>query len=160
MSTNTQSQEIEFDLNDLPELPEFVNWPAGSYRVEGIKLGTEVVTFGQKGDIPCVTIKVKLLGINEIKPVDAAQPAEGSQMSWNFPLVGDDEEKTKFAQGRVRKILVPFAEAFGVTKNLEIYEKFTGTQFTLITNVRVVKGDKLAGEDDKSYSGIKNIIIE
>lgn len=160
MSTNTQNQEIEFDLNELPELPDFISWPAGSYKVEGVSLGTETITFGSKGDVVCVSLKVKLLEVNETKPVDATVPPVNSEQTWNFPLVGDDEEKTTMAQGRIRKLLTPLAQAFGTTKNLEIYQKFPGYRFTLITSVRVVKGDKLAGEEDKVYSGIKSIITE
>jgi hypothetical protein len=163
MSDNTNTtatDEFIFDLNDLPELPEFTPWPAGSYKCEGVSLSNEVVSFGAVGDVPCVVITVKLKAINEVKPANAATPALETTMTWNYSLTGDDAEKEKLSQGRIRNLLAPFSAAFGTTLSNEIYAKFPGTTFTLVTNVRVKKGDKLAGEEDKHYSGIKSIIVD
>jgi hypothetical protein len=160
MSENTQNQELdlEFDLNDLPELKPFVSWPAGSYDVTVESLRGEMVTMGSN-DVPCVVFKVKLDAVKEVKPIDAATPEVGTSMSWNLPLDGDTEEALNRNQGRVRALLTPFAQAFGTTNNKEIYTKAAGTQARLITSVWVKKGDKAAGEEDRVYSQVKSVII-
>jgi hypothetical protein len=150
---STELFDVEFDLNDLPELPEFVTWPAGSYEVEGVSLRTE--DNEKMGKI--IVFEVLLKTVNEVKPADAVLPAVETKQSWNFPFYGKDDRGTEFAQGRIRNILTPFAIAYGTANSQEIAAKFAGTKFTLITNVRTVKGKE--GEEDKTYSGIKSVII-
>lgn len=150
---STELFDVEFDLNDLPELPEYVTWPAGSYEVEGVSLRTE--DNDKIGKV--MVLEVKLLGINETKPADATLPALETKQFWNFPFYGKDDRGTEFAQGRIRSVLTPFAMAYGTANSQEIAAKFAGTKFTLITNVRTVKGTD--GADDKTYSGIKSVII-
>ena len=163
MSEQTQNQELdfEFDLSSLPDLPEYIKWPAGSYDCEVVSLRGEVVSMGSN-DTPCVVLKVKLLNVNEVKPIDAKVPEIGTENTWNFPLTGrdDSEEAQERALGSVKRMMMPFAQAFGTTNNKEIYAKAVGTKIKLITSVSVKKGDAKAGEEDKIYSNVKNIIVE
>lgn len=159
MTNNAQENEmIDFDLNDLPDLPAFVVWPAGSYNVEGVSLSKIDLNFGQEV-IPAIELKVKLVKANEVKPATAEPPAEGSEFSWNYPLVADTEEATQKRLGALKRILAPIGQAFGTSSVPEIAAKFPGSSMLITTSVYVKKGDKLAGEDDRIYSNLKSLIM-
>ncbi len=160
MSTDTSNNNdmIEFDLNDLPELPEFVVWPAGSYNVEGVHFKKVDLTFSNEV-IPAIEFKVKLDNINELKAANAVAPADGTTFSWNFPLAADTQEKTDQRLGALRRAVAPIAAAICSTSSVDIAAAIPGMKMLLTTTVYVKKGDKLAGEEDKMYSNLKSIVV-
>jgi hypothetical protein len=159
MTTETQNDMIEFDLNDLPELPEFVVWPAGSYDVEGVSLKKVDLTFGQD-EVAALEFKVKLLKINELKVANSVAPAEGSEFSWNYPLHGDTDKLTERRLGTIKKLLGPIGDAIGSKSSVEIAQKIPGLQMLITTSVYVKAGNKLLGEEDKMYSNVRTVLVK
>lgn len=148
----SENQMLDFNLDDLEDLPEFPVPPAGVYKLVGVSMTTE-----QREKIgTTVVVKVKLLETLELKnpQTDVALP-NGTEVEYSFPLnLPDSEQGTKFSQGGLKAITKPLAAFYGVPNFVALAEKFPGTEFSAVMTVRVNKDDK-----DIKYSGIKTVTI-
>ena len=168
MSAQEQNEleMFEFSLDELPDLPEFVTWPAGTYQVEGVSLKRRDVEIGN--DVrPALELTVKLDAIVAFKPATATLPEIGATQSWSFFLEGKDERGSNFAQGRIKQVLAPFKVLTGGNGALpEIARVVPGAKFNIVTGIREEKLDKdererrlQSGETIKTYSDINNLFI-
>lgn len=168
MSTemNAQAQDelemFEFSIDELPDLPEFVTWPVGTYSVEGVSLKRRDIQVGDDTRA-ALTLTVKLEAVQAFKPATATLPEMGSQQSWDFFLEGKDERGTNFAQGKIKQLLAPFKTLTGGTGGLpDIARVIPGAKFNIVTSIRsgkVTPEMKANGEDAKVYSGIANLFL-
>jgi len=82
---NEELEMFEFSIDELPDLPEFINWPAGTYQVEGVSLKRRDITIGD--DIrAALELTVKLESVVAFKPANATLPEVGATQSWSFFL--------------------------------------------------------------------------
>jgi hypothetical protein len=158
MSENNQADLLDFDLDALEDLPEFLTLPAGSYMLEGISLGQDQVE--KLGTV--VKLKAKILQTVELKNPETDKPVDdGTEYEWGWPLtIPDNERATAFSQGQLKIVTKALGNFYGVKTFKELAEKFPGTQFAAVTTVRE---DKKNLDDDgkpRKYSGIKMVVIE
>lgn len=95
-------------LDDIPDLPEFGAWPAGTY-IATAKLSRKVVTM--KGvETPCVELSLKL---NAVQATEAETvPVEGSESSILYNL------QNEFGLGSFKKIAKEVASYFGCAASI------------------------------------------
>lgn len=163
---NAQAQDelemFEFSIDELPDLPEFVTWPVGTYEVEGVSLKRRDIEIGSDTRA-ALTLTVKLEAIKAFKPATATLPEVGSTQSWDFFLEGKDERGTNFAQGKIKQLLAPFKALTQGNGSLPaIAQVVPGAKFVIVTSIRTGKVTpemKAAGEEPKVYSGIANLFI-
>jgi hypothetical protein len=153
---------IEFDINDLPDMPVFEIWPVGTYDVEGISLDTVQITYGDNSE-PAIELKVKLEKVQAIKPADAVAPEVGAVSSWEFRLTGKDERGTAYAQGRIKQLLAAFLPLTGgSTSSTAVARAVPGSKLTIVTGIRLgklTKEQKAVGEQPRKYPYIDNIFL-
>lgn len=157
---NKELEIYDFSIDDLPDLPDFVTWPVGTYQVEGVSLKARTVGENERS---AIELTVKLEAIAAFKPANATLPDVGSQQSWTFFLEGNDERGTRFAQGKIKQLLAPFKALTGGNGELpEIAKVIPGAKFNIVTSVRSSKltaEQKASGEEAKVYSDIKNLFL-
>lgn len=168
MSTemNVQAQDelemFDFSIDELPDLPEFVTWPVGTYTVEGVSLKRRDIEIGDDTKA-AVSLTVKLEAIQAFKPANATLPEIGSEQSWDFFLEGKDERSTNFAQGKIKQLLAPFKTLTGGNGALpEIARVIPGAKFNIVTSIRtskLTKEQKDNGEEPRVYSSIANLFL-
>lgn len=162
MTTNNDNdlQMYEFSLDDLPDLPEYREWPVGTYEVEGVSL--KAVKVGVN-ETPAIELSIKLENIVAFKGTEADLPAIGSNKSYSFFLEGKNERGSNFAQGKIKQLLAPFKTLTGGNGALtEIARVIPGAKFKIVTSVRAGKltdEAKAAGEEAKIYGDIKNLFL-
>jgi hypothetical protein len=159
---NDELEMFEFSIDDLPDLPEFVTWPVGTYSVEGVSLKRRDIEIGDDTRA-AIELTVKLESIVAFKPATATLPEVGSTQSWSFFLEGKDERSTNFAQGKIKQLMAPFKTLTGGSGSLpEIARTIPGAKFNIVTDIRTSKLSdeaKKNGEEAKVYSGIKNLFL-
>lgn len=100
---NFDAQFEQLSLDDIPDLPEFGAWPAGTY-IATAKLARKIVKM--KGeDTPCVELTLKL---NAVQATESETvPAEGSESSILYNL------QNEFGMGSFKKVAKEVAAYFG-----------------------------------------------
>lgn len=157
-NNNAELAMYDFSIDELPDLPEFVVWPAGVYKVEGVSL--KAVSLGDKSGLK---LTVKLESVEAVKPADAKHPELGTEYSWNFLLEGKSDRATEFAQGKVKHLLAPFKVLTQGNGSLPaIAQVVPGAKFSVVTTVSVSKltdEQKAAGQEARVNSNLDNIIL-
>lgn len=147
MSENNFDALLDANLDDLADLPEFANFPAGVHRA------TLNITKKEINGKPMM--EIKLTGIETVelsKPEEDKPITVGQVSSALFDLTNE------FAQGNFKKLVSPLAAALGVTSIREIIEQATGTEVEAVTAFR--KGKAKPGETEVPvYFEIKKILI-
>jgi hypothetical protein len=161
MTTNTSNQTdiLDFDLDALEDLPEFLVAPAGAYLLEGVSLGQ--IQDEKRGTI--IVAKFKVLATEELKSPETDKPiADGTALEYQFPLQltnadgTPNERGTAFVQGALKAVTKPLGAFFGVSKFGELAAKFPGTQVGAVLTVREYKDRD--GETRKQ-SNLKTIVV-
>jgi hypothetical protein len=146
---------VDFDLDELEELPEFQVLPAGVYLVEGVSLTQPVSEkFGRQAQV-----NIKVLATSELAHPETDTPiTDGTEFNWNAPLSNPDSLFwIKAAQDNIAKVTKALGGMYGTKSFVELAAKFPGTQFALVVANRSYKDT--AGEVRKS-ANIKSVIVE
>lgn len=94
----------QLSLDDIPDLPEFGAWPAGTY-IATAKMTRKMVKMAG-ADTPCVELALKLAAVQAIDPADSA-PVEGSETSILYNL------QNEFGLGSFKKLAKATQSYFG-----------------------------------------------
>jgi hypothetical protein len=146
MSDNFDSI-LDANLDDLADLPEFANFPAGVHRC--------TVSMLQKTINNKPAIEVTLTGI---ETVELSKPEEDKPISVGQTSSSAYFMDNEFGQGAFKKLVAPLAGHLGVTSLREIIEQAAGTEVEAVTAFRM--GKAKPGETDRPvYFEIKKLII-
>lgn len=138
---------LDANLDDLADLPEFANFPAGVHRCT---LSMEKKTINDK-----FAIEVKLTGIEtvELSFPDTDKPITVGQVS-NATFFLDNE----YGQGAFKKLVAPLAAALGVSSLRDIIDACAGTEVEAVTAYRL--GKAKPGETERPvYFEIKKLTV-
>ena len=121
---------LDVSLDDIADLPEFLVFPAGAYRV--------TINFESKkiNEHPSVEAKLKMLEVLEI-PADVTPPEVGAESSVAYMM--DNE----FGQGNFKKLMKPLCDHHGVTNLAQAVAASQGLEVMVVTKQRQNK-DKTA----------------
>jgi hypothetical protein len=167
MTTNTSNNAeiLDFDLDALEDLPEFLVAPAGAYLLECVSLGQ--IQDEKRGVI--TVAKFKVLATEELVNAETDKPvADGTALEYQYPMqiTNSDgtvnERSTAYVQGALKAITRPLAAFFGIKTFSELVAKFPGTQVGAILTVREYKADKNDTSPDpemRKQSNLKSIVI-
>lgn len=134
---------LETSLDDLADLPEFLVYPPGAYRVS-VELASKMV-----GEHPSIEAKFKVLEVRELSDATAVPPELGAESSMLFQM--DNE----FGQGKFKEFQKPLRDATGAANLAQLIELTKGMEFTIVTGIRQDKKDK-----EKFYLDVKKVILD
>lgn len=138
---------LDANLDDLADLPEFANFPAGSHKA--------TVSISQKVINGKPMMEVKLTGI---ETVELSKPEEDKPISAGQVSSALFDLSNEYAQGNFKKLVAPLAAHHGVSSLRELLEQAEGTEVEAVTSYRL--GKAKPGETDRpSYFEIKKLII-
>lgn len=123
-------------LDDLPDMPAFVTWPAGAYRC---LVSCELKEIADK---PVVEAKYTLKEVLEMASPDAVVPVLGSTNSEAFFLDND------LGIGKMKEFLKPFAKQFDEANVQALIDLIKNIEVDVVNKPRQDKKDK-----DRSYFG-------
>lgn len=136
------SSLLDSNLDDIADLPEFGNFPAGVYTVE-IKWEEKKIN-----DKAAVELGMKLLSVEELADPTETPPSDGSQTSVLYFL--DNE----FGVGSLKATIKPLASHFGCASLRAAMEQSTGAQCLVTLSTKKSKKNP-----DQVFQGIKNIQV-
>ena len=138
---------LDANLDDLADLPEFADFPAGVHRC------TVSITKKDINNKPMM--EVKLTGI---ETVELAKPEEDKPISAGQTSSSLYDLTNEFAQGAFKNLIKPLAGALGVTSIREIVEQANGYEVEAVTAFR--KGKAKPGETEvPMHFQIKKLIV-
>ena len=144
---NAYDSLLDANIDDLADLPEFANFPAGSHRA--------TLSITQKPINGKPMMEVKLTGI---ETVELAKPEEDKPISSGQVSSALYDLSNEFAQGAFKKLIAPVAASLGVSSIRELIEQAEGTEVEAVTSYR--KGKKKEGETEAPmYFEIKKLIV-
>ena len=138
---------LDANLDDLADLPEFANFPAGSHRA--------TVSITQKVINGKPMMEVKLTGI---ETVELSKPEEDKPISAGQVSSALFDLSNEYAQGNFKKLVAPVAASLGVSSLRDLIDQADGTEVEAVTSYRL--GKAKPGETERpSYFEIKKLII-
>lgn len=148
MTDNNQFDSLlDANIDDLADLPEFANFPAGSHRA--------TLSITQKTINNKPMIEVKLTGI---ETVELSKPEEDKPITAGQVSSALYDLSNEFAQGAFKKLVAPVAAALGVSSIRDLIESAEGTEVEAVTAFR--KGKAKPGETEvPMYFEIKKLIV-
>lgn len=138
---------LDANLDDLADLPEFANFPAGVHRC--------TVDILQKtiNNKPAMEVKLTAIETVELSFAETDKPVNAGQTSSSAYFLDNE-----FGQGAFKKLVAPLASALGVSSIRDLIDAVAGTEVEAVTSFR--KGKAKAGETDVPvYFEIKKLII-
>ena len=135
MSNDNFDALLDANLDDLADLPEFADFPAGVHRC------TLQITKKEINSKPMM--EVKLTGIETVelaKPEEDKPISVGQTSSTLFDLTNE------FAQGAFKKLVAPLAAALGVSSIRDLMEQSVGYELEAVTSFR--RGKAKPGETE------------
>lgn len=139
-----QTQTLDLDIldglltetiDDLADLPSFDPFPAGMHNCIVNFLTKEVK------DNLCIEVVFTLQETIEQDDEDAKPAKAGDKVSALCQLQGD-EKQVEFGQGRLKQILTPLGEHFGISGTRAIIEAAEGATVAIVSGIRLDKEDK------------------
>ena len=100
---NFDAQFEELSLDDIPDLPEFGAWPAGTY-IATAKMNRKIVKM-KDGETPCVELSLKMVAVQATE--SETVPVEGSETSMLYNL------QNEFGLGNFKKVAKSVVSYFG-----------------------------------------------
>lgn len=124
---------LDSTLDDLADLPEFKNFPAGSHAATA-SMEKKVIN-----DHPCVEITFTMKETLELSdPATAEEDLCKAGDSANVLFMLDNE----YGQGNFKKVASVFGQAMGTTKLSEIVEQVKDIDVVVTTSIKSDKKDK------------------
>lgn len=138
---------LDANLDDLADLPEFADFPAGVHRC--------TVGISKKEINGKPYMEVKLTGV---ETVELSKPEEDKPISAGQTSSALYSLENEFGQGAFKKLVAPLAAHLGVSSIRELVEQVPGTEVEAVTSFR--KGKAKPGETEvPMYFEIKKLII-
>ena len=127
MSDLSLDSMLDVSLDDIADLPEFLVYPAGAYRV--------TINFDAKkiNEHPSVETKLKMLEVLELSDPSATPPEVGAESSVAYMM--DNE----FGQGNFKKLVKPLCEHHGITNLAQVIAASQGMEVMVVTKQRMNK---------------------
>ena len=147
MSENNFDSILDANLDDLSDLPEFANFPAGVHRCT-VSMLQKTINSKQAIEVTLTGIEtVELSKPEEDKPITAGQTSSAAYFMDN-----------EFGQGAFKKLVAPLAASLGVSSIRDLIEQCAGTECEAVTAFRM--GKAKPGETDRPvYFEIKKLIV-
>ncbi len=144
MTENNQDFDalLDANLDDLADLPEFADFPAGVHRC------TVDITRKEVNGKQAMEVKLTAIETVELTNADADKPVNAGQTSSTLFFLDNE-----FGQGAFKKLVAPLAAHLGVSSLRELLDQASGTECEAVTAFRTNKktGDK--------YFDIKKLIV-
>ena len=141
---------LDGTLDDVADLPEFVNPNPGTYSVEVKEFGLKEVN---KQKLPYISLIFKeLIEAADDSKEPQTLPIETSQTFFVFDKDGGVNE---FAQGQWKMFLAPLKEITGAGSNMEVMTASKGAELIVTTSLREGKNDN-AGKFFLRYESVLN----
>lgn len=150
MSENTVFDDslLDVDLDDLEDLPEFKNFPAG--------INTALLKISKKVINNKPAVEFAMVGIESIELSDpTAEPIQaGDSCSSLFFL------DSEFGRGALKKVLRDISKTFGTSNLLVICNAFAeGGEYEQGLEVTVTSSITKSKKNGAEYMNIKNITV-
>lgn len=150
MSENTVFDDslLDVDLDDLEDLPEFKNFPAG--------VNTALLKISKKVINNKPAVEFAMVGIESIELSDpTAEPIKaGDSCSSLFFL------DSEFGRGALKKVLRDISQTFGTSNLLVICNAFAdGGEYEQGLEVTVTSSITKSKKNGAEYMNIKNITV-
>ena len=133
---------LDANLDDLADLPEFADFPAGVHRA--------TVSISKKEINGKPYMEVKLTGI---ETVELSKPEENKPISAGQSSSALYSLDNEFGQGAFKKLIAPLAGHLGVSSIRDLLEQAEGTEVEAVTSFRK---NKKTGDE---YFEIKKLIV-
>ena len=136
---------LDATLDDLADMPEFKNFPAGAYN------GTVELNVKKMGESTGIELKFTNQETVELSDPTQEKPAVGATTNVGFKL--DNE----YGQGALKNVLTALKTGLNLpdgTSNREVMEVSKGTVCMCVFTLRADKTDK-----EKHYQGIKTLVV-
>lgn len=139
---------LDSTLDELADLPEFKNFPAGAYN------GTIELQVKKMGDNTGVELKFtnqEVVELSDAATPEADIPAPTATTSVGFLL------NNEFGQGAFKEVLKSLKEGLNLaegTSNREIMEAAKGASVMCVFTLRKDKNDA-----EKKYQGLKKLVV-
>ena len=146
MEMNAGFDFLNDNIEDAPEVPDFVTPPSGFYNLTCQKIAMEK---SEENKSAWVQVTWVIDAVNELAKADAEAPAIGSMFSERYYTAKKDGEKSDMGLGAMKKTFAPIAQAFGKSNWLEIFEAAQGAK--LSAKVTTKAGKKKTAEGDTMY---------
>lgn len=147
MSEQNFDSLLDANLEDLADLPEFSDFPAGVHRCT-VAITQKVINAKPAMEVKLTAIEtVELSKPEEDKPVNAGQTSSSAYFLDN-----------EFGQGAFKKLVAPLAASLGVSSIRDLIDQVAGTEVEAVTAFR--KGKVKPGETEAPvYFEIKKLIV-
>lgn len=147
MSNQDFNSLLDANLDDLADLPEFANFPAG---VHSCTVDILQKTINNK---PAMEVKLTAIETVELSKPEEDKPVNAGQTSSSAYFLDNE-----FGQGAFKKLVAPLASTLGVSSIRDLLEDVAGTKVEAVTSFR--KGKAKPGETDVPiYFEIKKLTI-
>lgn len=147
MSNDNFDALLDANLDDLADLPEFADFPAGVHRCS--------VAIAKKEINGKPYMEVKLTGI---ETVELSKPEEDKPISAGQSSSSLYSLENPYGQGAFKKLIAPLAAHLGVSSLRDLIEQIGGTEVEAVTSFR--KGKAKPGETEVPvYFEIKKLIV-
>ncbi len=139
---------LDGTLDDVADMPEFVNPNPGTWLVEVKKFSIEEIN---KQHVPKISLVfTELIEANDPAVEPQTLPIEANAA---FFLYNEDGSANEFGQGNFKMFLAPLKEITGAGSNREVMEASVGAQLIVTTGLREDKKEK-----GKFYLQFKNVM--
>lgn len=142
MSDTNFDSLLDATLDDLADLPEFSDFPAGVHRC--------TISISQKSINSKPAMEVKLIGI---ETVELAKPEEDKPITAGHSCSSLFFMDNEFGQGAFKKLIAPLAANLGASSLREVVEGAEGMECEVVTTF---KHNKKNGQD---YFTISKLIV-
>ena len=137
---------LDSNLDDLPDLPEFVVPPAGAYNTTILDITEKKI-----GEHPAVEVKFRFDATIELANPSDEAIKDGTECSVAYML--DNE----FGVGGLKALLKPLGAALGTATSRATMEGAKGMQVMVVTKVR--NGKKGTDKEDQRYLSIAKLEV-
>ena len=134
------------NIEDAPEVPDFVTPPSGFY-----KLTCQKITMNKSEEDACESVRVTWVidETVELAKADAEQVKAGSLFSDTYFVKGKDGKRNDMAMGALKKTFACVAETFQKSNWLEIFEAAEGAKVS--AKVTTKAGKKKTADGNTMY---------
>lgn len=142
MSEQNFDSLLDANLDDLADLPEFSDFPAGVHRC--------TINISQKAVNGKPAMEVKLTGI---ETVELSKPEEDKPINAGATSSSLFFMDNEFGQGAFKKLIAPLAASLGASSLREVVDQSSGMEVEAVTTF---KHNKKNGQD---YFTISKLIV-
>lgn len=144
---------LDASLDDMMDMPEWKNFPAGAYTVKPSIVQEQKKNTKTNAMETHITVKAKLIAVKELADPNSVAPEVGSETQVRYTW------ENEYGQGGLKNLLKPVAAATQLKKVPELLEAIhTADSLVLVMGLR--KGKSEAGKDTPEYQTFTDLIVE